>query len=108
MKFVAAQHGLRLGWRLAAGRHRVMSHLRKRGWRWLRDFADRRLERQEDTPSVKAALGSMLLRLANRVLEGRLLMVSATGANAGLPFSEATRPGIVAQCDGCGGLHDGP
>src|SRR5437868_5203530 len=95
MESVAPQHSLRLGWRFAVGRHRGMSHLRKRGWRWLRDFADRRLERQVDMPSVKAALGSVLLRLANRLLDGRLLMVSATGASGGLPFSEATRQGLL-------------
>ena len=39
-----------------------MSHLTKRGWRWLRDFADRRLDHQMDVPSVKLALGSVLLR----------------------------------------------
>jgi PAS domain S-box-containing protein len=72
-----------------------MSHLTKRGWRWLRDFADRRLDHQMDVPSVKLALGSVLLRWANRLLEGRLLTVSATGASGALPFSEATRQGLL-------------
>ena len=92
MSFVAAQHGLRLGWRFAAGRHRVMRHLRKSGWRWLRDLADRRLEHQGDVPSVKVTLGAVLLRLANRILQGRLLMVAATGAGGILPVSGVGGP----------------
>src|SRR3954447_25808737 len=89
----AAQRRLR--WRFAVGRCCVMSHLTKRGWRWLRDFADRRLDHQMDAPSVKLALGSVLLRWANRLLDGRLLTVSATGVGGALPFSEATRQGLL-------------
>src|SRR4051794_8897339 len=95
MKFVATQHSLRLGWCFEVGAIRVMSNLRKRGWRWLRDFADRRLDHQRNVPSAKVALGAALLRLTNRILQGRVLMVSATGAGGVLPFSEATRQGLL-------------
>src|SRR4051812_4740489 len=85
MKYIAMQHNFRFRLALAMEACRTLGHLRTRGWRWLRDFADRRLERQVDMPSVRAALGSVLLRLANRALQGRLLMVSATGRAGSCP-----------------------
>ncbi len=69
--------------------------LRARGWRWLRDFADRRLEAQGPALRADTALGAMLLRAVNRAFGGRLLVVSTSGSAAVLPMPETTRQALL-------------
>ena len=84
---------------------RLVDALRASWWRWLRDFAARRLEARAPDAKAQRALDARLLRAVSRVFGGRVVMVPAdaigvAAAAAAEAVAEATRQALLINAMG--------
>ena len=75
------------------------SAIRRRGWRWLRDFAARRLEAEGRRPWLRAegVVGTVLIALVNRAFGGSVVVMAAGRKRWAHPVPETIRQSLLVN-----------